>query len=315
MSTTIGALPLPIRGIKCDWGRATRGIGFTPLLDTIRSRAAVRSTVHAQTHGGLVLEYITRGLPDPREGERQHTPEERAEHRAMAGRLIAVHELDCSQMVHSRDVWGDEYYMRLQRRWDTTGKGLRWSCFFPIVRTWEVIDPPDVHSIFSPEECAALFNHNHRWLQPITEQHRALIADIVVRAADVADTVATSGKLVEMAAIENEANGRPRFSLAPSDRDIAADHSAVEGRTREVVVRLAMRDRKIVRDKKRAGPLLCERCGYDPASRGADPAQARRCLDVHHLNPLETGERLTRLEDLAILCPTCHREAHAGLDT
>ena len=36
-------------------------------------------------------------------------------------------------------------------------------------------------------------------------------------------------------------------------------------------------------------------------------------LDVHHLRPLaDGGERLTGLQDLAVLCANCHRLAHAA---
>jgi len=45
----------------------------------------------------------------------------------------------------------------------------------------------------------------------------------------------------------------------------------------------------------------CRACGYD---------KDRRALDVHHV---DGNNRNNRIENLAVLCPTCHREVHVGL--
>ncbi|MER8536669.1 HNH endonuclease [Mesorhizobium sp. M1005] len=34
-------------------------------------------------------------------------------------------------------------------------------------------------------------------------------------------------------------------------------------------------------------------------------------FDAHHLQPLAAGNRESRVDDLVVLCPTCHRWAHA----
>lgn len=51
-----------------------------------------------------------------------------------------------------------------------------------------------------------------------------------------------------------------------------------------------------------AGRLKCEACGF------TDEASA--VFDAHHRTPLAVGLRETRVDDLAILCPICHRLAH-----
>ena len=51
------------------------------------------------------------------------------------------------------------------------------------------------------------------------------------------------------------------------------------------------------------GVLVCEACCF------SDTLDAM--FDAHHLHPLAVGIRESRVDDLAVLCPTCHRWAHA----
>lgn len=50
------------------------------------------------------------------------------------------------------------------------------------------------------------------------------------------------------------------------------------------------------------GRIKCEACDF------VDEASA--VFDAHHLTPLAVGLRETRVDDLAVLCPICHRLAH-----
>lgn len=50
------------------------------------------------------------------------------------------------------------------------------------------------------------------------------------------------------------------------------------------------------------GRYVCEGCDFTHDSAGM--------FDAHHLHPLFHEERRTRVDDLALLCPTCHRAAH-----
>ena len=59
---------------------------------------------------------------------------------------------------------------------------------------------------------------------------------------------------------------------------------------------------KALNRAKNGGTIVCEACGF------ADDLSAM--FDAHHLRPLAAGERQTRVDDLAVLCPTCHRLAH-----
>lgn len=64
--------------------------------------------------------------------------------------------------------------------------------------------------------------------------------------------------------------------------------------------------RRAAKENNRArnnGRLVCEACGFND--------EMSVMFDAHHLNPLAAGIRETHVSDLAILCPTCHRWAHA----
>jgi 5-methylcytosine-specific restriction protein A len=108
------------------------------------------------------------------------------------------------------------------------------------------------------------------------------------------------------------------ISPIPADEESDPDFSAVEGRL--LFRRHRARERNShVRGKKismvlgSGGNLSCEVCGvgfgdaYEPLGEGY--------IEVHHRLPLATGVRTTRLEDLALVCPNCHRTAHRGMGT
>ena len=84
---------------------------------------------------------------------------------------------------------------------------------------------------------------------------------------------------------------------------------ANEGRHRWRIQKSAERDPRLknkVMDRNKAGHggwFTCEACGFKD--------RERSMFDAHHLNPLASGERKSELSDLAVLCPTCHRWAHA----
>lgn len=61
--------------------------------------------------------------------------------------------------------------------------------------------------------------------------------------------------------------------------------------------------------------LTCDECAFDPCDRiGGLAINPRSLLDIHHKNPRAlSGKRWTKLCDLALLCPTCHRLAHAKM--
>lgn len=71
---------------------------------------------------------------------------------------------------------------------------------------------------------------------------------------------------------------------------------------------IAERDKNLVLAVKEAnrdaneGKLLCQACDFSHENRSL--------FDAHHLFPLALGIRESRLDDFAVLCPSCHRWAH-----
>ncbi len=106
-------------------------------------------------------------------------------------------------------------------------------------------------------------------------------------------------------------------SLGTGDQpplDVAAEEGGVLLRSH--IVR--ERDRKL-RGKKldavvaSGGKIACEVCELNPAVAYPGVADPRSLVDVHHIVPLHvTGKTTTRLADLVVLCPSCHRAVHAS---
>lgn len=66
------------------------------------------------------------------------------------------------------------------------------------------------------------------------------------------------------------------------------------------------REAKALNRAKNGGVIVCEACDF------SDPLDSM--FDAHHLQPLAAGNRESRVDDLVVLCPTCHRWAHAKAD-
>ncbi len=108
--------------------------------------------------------------------------------------------------------------------------------------------------------------------------------------------------------------------VIPLDQDITlddeVDHS-IEGAVSYTTHRRRERDPELVKRKRQQAlsedPLLiCEACGLSMHEKYGEHGQA--FCEIHHRTPLfmlddgETAE--TSLDDLAVLCPNCHRIIH-----
>ena len=106
-----------------------------------------------------------------------------------------------------------------------------------------------------------------------------------------------------------EPDARPEVAVPQEDED-----EVVEGRVLYRLHRARERDPAVVKRKKAAvlqatGRLACEVCDFDFASTYGDLGEG--FIECHHTLPLASGaERRTRLADLALVCPNCHRMLH-----
>jgi len=84
--------------------------------------------------------------------------------------------------------------------------------------------------------------------------------------------------------------------------------------THEILQRATSIVREFLACMTAKGRLRCQLCEFDPKTKVAGTSvNPRSLLDVHHKIPLFEGERNTRIEDLQLLCPTCHRFEHAKM--
>lgn len=89
-----------------------------------------------------------------------------------------------------------------------------------------------------------------------------------------------------------------RFAAAWQGRKTFA-----EGRPMEVTLTRYERDPSVRKKALAHHGKACMACGFKP--------KVDSQLDVHHLQPVSEGERLTSLDDVAVLCANCHRLAHS----
>ena len=54
--------------------------------------------------------------------------------------------------------------------------------------------------------------------------------------------------------------------------------------------------------------LYCEICNFDFSKKY--PNLGNGFIECHHKKPISCGERVTRMEDLALVCSNCHRMLH-----
>lgn len=83
------------------------------------------------------------------------------------------------------------------------------------------------------------------------------------------------------------------------------DVEAEEGYKEDKIYLYTTRNRDIVNKRKQLDDYTCQICGFKFELNG------KKIIECHHLNPLSEGEaRITKIEDLISVCPTCHRIIH-----
>ncbi len=104
------------------------------------------------------------------------------------------------------------------------------------------------------------------------------------------------------------------FAKPPVDEE---EIYGVEGRILTRIHVYKERDRGFAARAKRfykaqnGGTLTCECCGMDPIALYG--AAGERCLEAHHRIPIEElqPDSITRVDEMAIICASCHRIIHS----
>jgi len=102
-------------------------------------------------------------------------------------------------------------------------------------------------------------------------------------------------------------------TVTASQDDIQIMVEALEGAVKYRLSAERVRNTALYKAKIRLtasnGPICCEGCNQDYCSIYGEIGQD--IWHVHHNNPLGTGAaRVTKLDDLAVLCPNCHAIVH-----
>lgn len=90
--------------------------------------------------------------------------------------------------------------------------------------------------------------------------------------------------------------------------------TVMEGKQRLITHIVRERNRDIINQKKinasENGCLFCEVCGFSFLT-----IYGVEFIECHHIEPISNGgERVTRLEDLALVCPNCHKILHRKIN-
>lgn len=306
----IRELPHLVTAAKADWLAATDWVGFTPPDASLNARERRRSAINAQIRNGYVIEYITLTIDFPNEGHGSDPGylRDRERHSPNAGRLVAVHRLVPSVRPLS-DILGADEYEHLQDMWAKTGRRHRWSIVFPIMESYSIRGRPLANEVFDTRAMKRLFAHPSGTLRPLDDDERLQIADLELERRPLSDP---------WLFIDADANAASRSEIAKSiqnsiERDLAA---ALEGQTEDRKTKLKRRAawlaQRFVLRRERDGNLKCDDCMFDPTTKAANSGvRPRSLIDVHHKSPLQEGVRLTTELDFSLLCPNCHRFAHA----
>jgi len=88
------------------------------------------------------------------------------------------------------------------------------------------------------------------------------------------------------------------------DAPNVTEAEAEEGCRQDQTVTFRKRNARLIDARKRMDNFTCQACGFRL------DVQGTFVIDCHHKDPLLQGERVTKIDDLMCLCPTCHRIAH-----
>lgn len=300
--------------MKADWNLATSYLGFTPHNDSDSARQRLLGTIGRQLGNGLVVEIVPKTLEKPRDGS-PHTAEELSQQKQLGGRLVAVHQI-LPRGFHVREVMPIEEYEETQRRWADPQKPWRWSLGIPVLRSWDIVEKPMAAGVFGQSRYLHHMGHAAGALRPLDDDDRVKLSPLKIRERARPTCQAAVLTLLR----EWEETHRKLSDPTPSEtradrRDIQDDDFAEEGETKEQRAERVRRSTALVAHVKQTRPLACCACSYDAVARAAELGligKAKSLIHAHHRYWPLRGARVTKADDLMLLCPNCHSEVHAG---
>ncbi|MCA3635447.1 MAG: HNH endonuclease [Methylobacterium sp.] len=157
-----------------------------------------------------------------------------------------------------------------------------------------------------PFLAAAIRNHGTEVMKGVNSTSIRAAADEIIHLQAEIFGMTNAGSAV---VLEN--------ATAKPETDLEAEIVGIEGRLLTRIHAYKERDRAFAAMAKKhykaknGGKLTCEACGMDPvALYGAD---GERCIEAHHKVPIEElqPDSITRVEDMAMVCASCHRIIHS----
>ena len=151
-------------------------------------------------------------------------------------------------------------------------------------------------------------------LHPDRREHKGLRTSAMDRRV-WSDYWTQPGVVAELA--RGIALGAQLLAPEPAEQEALEGYEAPEGRILYRIHKLrerrrGFRSRVLTRVQRRWGDLRCEACGVRlPTEARTDPV-AISIFEVHHLVAIaRVAEAPTKLDDLVLLCASCHRLIHA----
>jgi len=309
----ISDLTQSVLASKADWLPGDDWLGFTPQGKGPDAVAKCQSTIQSQFVDGYVLEYVTEGMESPNPGFETHPKflSDKENHEKYKGRLIAIHKLKYTSRPLVQII-GSASNDELQSIWKRPKSNERWSVAFPIIESFSIVGFPKAKEVFGTDLYNWLYKHPSATLRNMLDEHRECLSDLEIEQRLVNNywiAVADEIEYAELSSLNEK-------HLRNLSKDL--QYGALEGETEErrskVVKRATWLANQFVLERKKQGNLICDDCKFDPGALFDHPKyNPRSLLDVHHKDPLAEGRRYTHFNDLALLCPTCHRREHVRL--
>jgi hypothetical protein len=164
-------------------------------------------------------------------------------------------------------------------------------------------------------------------ISAIRDHHPELADAIEVHGSEIRNAVNTVAikiavdRLLELqATIFGKTNAGSAVKLeqvaALPESELESEITGIEGRLLTRLHSYKERDRTFAAQakkyyKSKNGILTCEACGLNPV--GLYGRDGERCIEAHHRVPIEQlqPDSITRVDDLAMVCASCHRIIHS----